>query len=261
MKKLLILPLFFSFSCFAQPDSIKSKNRWVFGVGLSTLSKTNPNNYNHEGNTIWDDNVFYNAPTRNTKDKSFSLIMIGKYAVNKNNDLRLKIGLTKLSIATTNNDLDTINGSRTINDASKRQFNFHIAPGIIWNLHKERFTFFAGFEVPVNIDGISKVRDYIEIIIDSINTISYTREVNGKVKNGWSVGIGNIAGVSFKVTDFISLESSISISYLYNKYGGKDAFNLITTGTNLVNKDFVFDNHYVQYKTEVIGSLTISANF
>lgn len=129
--------------------------------------------------------------------------------------LRFSVGYTKI-----NEGRERIFGENQKTLIINKQNKLHLAPGIIWEKHTDKFFFFGGFEIPVNFHG-----EYRR----SLHTYYYNEMLEGWEKldddqliysSGISLGIAPVFGFRHFFSNNFSVNAEFSNSLLYRNLGG-----------------------------------------
>jgi len=204
-KIILILSLFIAGQIFSQEKNI----------GL-TLQLSNPINDVQAGWFNIDGESFDGY---NVKDKSFSTGLTLQYYLSDQTQLRLRTGVTKINI-TEYGSYSGVTGFFDTISVNGKQTKIHLAPGLIWNTTKEKFTFSGGFEILYNLQQKYVLTAWSKTVDLTTGTVT---EFSGTatVPKGFSIGLGAIMGFNYSFSNWFSLGAEFSPSIFYYSLGGE----------------------------------------
>jgi len=227
MKKLL---LFFSFFilhftfCIAQnnPVPCPTDKDYKWGVGVQVSNPTK------EVKVMWFDDGNESYDMYNTKDKSFSLGLSGKYTFNNGLGIHLKAEITKIDIIRTGDYWSFSEKCEEKIEGTQNQF--HLTPGITWNTQKRKLNYYVGFEI------ISTFLEQFYInfnytILDTTSNIYIIGQDEVVIPKGFSIGAGAVAGFDFYFFKNLSIGAEFSPSIVYYKSKGETITKLTNTST------------------------------
>jgi len=226
MKIKLLLILFCCFVCFAataQKNNNDNDYKWGIGIQINSVEKFSQY-----------DNLFINDPNQfgEWNYKSYSLGLTGIYSFNENSFLRLKGGFTKIYASLhqdTRDNYPPYFDLRYISDTEQKQNRYYFAPSFAWQLKKNFYTLYGGFDIPLTIHEkyfrTFSLNDYDSTFTIIKDNGIYTSTAPG----GFSIGAGIFVGFNINPAKHFAIGAEFSTAFLYSKLGG--TIETITTAT------------------------------
>jgi hypothetical protein len=109
--------------------------------------------------------------------------------------------------------------------AKGQQTKVHFAPGITWGMSGKKFSFFGGFEIPINLHGKYTFTLITKAPFDDPTYQTIT------LPKGLSFGVGALMGFNYFPAKWISIGSEFSPSLLKAKLSGKTETTDSSAGT------------------------------
>lgn len=220
MKKLILFLFLFSII-----------NSWVsaqnkFGVGIQF------------GNALYDPrNIYNNFIPVNTADSStqnFHKHYLGlnlSYALTDSIALRLRAGFTHINLS---KELDIFgNNFHYISEYSGKQFNIHIAPGIVWNFGSSKLKPQVGFELLYTLfgkynyeeDAVTNDSNTEQTVVHKITTMN--------IPGGSGIGLGAIMGFQYQALKWLAFGAEFTPTLMFVNIENKrvDETKYIVTST------------------------------
>jgi len=219
------------------PENVSSTTDGVskrFGVTLQLNSPSNDDI--HVG---WFNTSNESIDNYDLKHQSFSAGLVLNYRIQNETTLRFRFGVTSISI--TESKPPSPNGDYILT-ATGMQTKLHFAPGIIWQLSRNKFSLYGGLEIPINLHGEYTLTQFVSPYIDGHANYQKTTTL----PKGYSLGVGAILGFSYAPAGWFSVGAEFSPSMLYAKLSGRTSTNdpyydpTIISHTNDEDKGYTF---------------------
>ncbi len=219
-KVLVILSLvgLLAFKATAQ-DTLAPKQE-VKPVGI-TLQISNP--VEDEINIGWFNIDQESIDNYDLKRTSYAVGAVVQYNLNKETALRIRTGITRMSIEEYNPALTIEAGTLIGESHTGRQTKLHLAPGIVWRVGQHKLSFLAGFELPVNLHGVF-TSEYVSTITDTISgqVLHRGRSIT-RLPKGYSFGVAALMGFAYQPLEWLSIGAEFSPALLYARLSGQTA--------------------------------------
>jgi len=241
----IVLLVFLTSNCIAQD------NKFALSVQINTQEQVS---YSHVTNY---GGVF--ARENNERDNYYSFSGVVKYNLKNNTSLRLKVGFSKLSFGSDTTYHDST--YETNSNQSAKQTNYHFALGIEKEIITGKVNLYVGFQTPVNIYGQTTYESLYEYHFISTGVIWYSNQINGRQKNGFSIGLSGFTGFAFNITNRFAVFGEYSFAIMYAKIGGEDEFTSVSVQSGTINKITVttVNNKFEKFGVlEQVGSFGLS---
>ncbi len=166
----------------------------------------------------WFDVDMESMDNYNIKENSYALGILGTYKTSSMTNYRVRINYTKIGIKEYHDQYYV--GIRNNESVTGSQNKVTIAPGVSWNLSKEKLDVYFGIEIPFTLHRKFDV-DYKSVQTDSASGAQITyMYIKNEIPNGYSVGVGGIFGFNYFLSSKLSLGAEFSPSLLYSNLGG-----------------------------------------
>jgi hypothetical protein len=175
----------------------------------------------------------------NLEHRSYALGLLCSYNLKNEATLRLRLGFSRYYI---DEYLKTYDSGIIGRESAKgKQTKIHIAPGIIWKIKNNKFDFYGGFELPINLHGEFEMKHIYSNSESSTGNIINYGEQTITIPSGFSAGLGAVMGFNYYPATWLSFGAEFSPSLLYAKLSGK------TTSVVLDERDHtVYHTTYTQ---------------
>lgn len=143
----------------------------------------------------------------------------GSYAVNENQHLRIKLGMTirdgKHSLNSDNNTIKVEYGQ------TFKHKVFSVYPGFTWSLKNKNIKIVGGVEVPVHFVGSGNSESYRIESDSNTGDIWYNATNKSYGKGGLLYGVGSFLNLNYYLSRNFSIGSEMSFSLLHASLGGE----------------------------------------
>ena len=275
MKTKIIFILFFfigaNLKIAAQKTDSLNNYKWEIGLQINTPERKSPLEEQTENsfNSTWSDEIFlYHANSNNgtTKDKTFSVALVGNYYLKGNNFLKIKTGFSKVDIELTDKPFIESTGTyQAYDNAYKKRNDIILSPGVGRVMGIKNFKFYGGFDIPFTYYGNAHVDYFVQTNDASTGIPVSSYELSGTIFSAYSIGIGNFAGFSFLFKHF-SVSGEVSYAFLYNKRLSESTFQSVAKDlqTNTITSSAGITYHpTVSYFdiSKIKGSIMLAYSF
>ncbi len=206
------------------PENVSSTTVGVskrFGVTLQLNSPSNDDI--HVG---WFNVDNESVDNYNLKHQSFSAGLVLNYKIQNETMLRFRFGVTSISII--ESQTPDYPGEN-VNKTTGMQTKLHFAPGIVWQLSRNKFSLYGGLEIPINLHGKYTLTQFVPIYSPNLMISKYVTTL----PRGYSLGLGAILGFSYAPASWFSVGAEFSPSMLYAKLSGTTTINNPSNFTNV----------------------------
>ena len=209
-------------------DTTKTKmNKFGISVQVNTIDK-----FSQYDNTVLN-NFGYNDLHGEWQNKSLSFGLTGIDNLNENLFLRFKSDMTTLNIVfhrdSRKDGYGTVPATNIVGDAQIKQIRYSIVPGMAWQISKNKFSGYGGFELPLNIyksfTYIGQENDYDS----TFTTVNYNGFYSYSMPGGYSFGAGAFAGFKICPLQHFYIGAEFSSAILYYHLGGNIIENVNQT--------------------------------
>jgi len=244
MKKILLIFFILHFSFYTFHFAIAQNTnpipcptdkiyKWGVGVQMNTIDKFFPYGYSGEG---FGELCFEGIDTKN---KSFSIGIMGNYLLSSDILFRFKYILTNIQmnvysdLRNSYTSTSPINVEYLITDDTLGQKRHSFIQGIAWNIKKDKLNFYAGFEIPFIKYG-DFTHSFTTTYYDTTSTIGYIVNDKVNIPGGFSIGTGAFIGFSVVPLKCFSIGAEFSSAFFYSKFKG--IIECTTTQTYPINQ-------------------------